>query len=251
MAIAAQLPRDCDVTILGEHLPGDDMNHAYVSQWAGAIWLGTHGSNPRAQEMQIKALPYLWDIAAKHPESSLRQVEMTELCETGSKESVWYRDKVPEFRFIDTKDLPSGVKFGMKWKTVVITPTTFLPWLRSRLEARGVKFLRTKVSSLADLKGMGHDVLVNATGFGAQSLSDVQEKRITALRQQNIRIRKAGYNSLFIRWGKDGYYSTAFARGDGTIYIGGVKTKGIVDFEARADHRTKVSFSSCSLHRPD
>lgn len=241
MAIASQLARDYEVTILGEYLPGDEINHAYVSQWAGAIWLGTHHSSPRDQAMQIAALPYLWDIAAKHPESSLRQVEMTELCDSGSKEGVWYKDVVPDFRWIDDQDLPEGVKFGMKWKTVVITPVTFLPWFRAKLEARGVEFRRTKVSSLSVLKGMGHDVLINATGFGARLLSDVQEKRIIPLCQQNIRIRKEGYNSLFIRWGTHGYYSTAFGRGDGTIYIGGVKTRGIIDFEARDDHRATVS----------
>ncbi|KAJ6007636.1 nucleotide-binding domain-containing protein [Penicillium herquei] len=240
MTIASQLPKDADVTILGEFLPGDPMDQRYVSQWAGAIWLGVHDSTPREQEMQLNSFSELWRIAERHPESGVRQIEMTEVMEIGDPAKVWYQGKVPGFRFLTPFELPPGAKWGTKFQTVVITPPIFLPWYRKRLEQRGVRFKRTYVKALRDLKGLGHDVLINATAFGSRNLLDVEEKRIVSMRQQNIRIRKEGYNRLYIRRGVDGYYSTAFARGDGTIYIGGIKNLGSHDFEPNLEHRSLI-----------
>ncbi|PGH15176.1 hypothetical protein AJ79_02541 [Helicocarpus griseus UAMH5409] len=240
MSIASQLPKDSDITILGEFLPGDPMDQRYVSQWAGAIWLGVHTSTPREQKMQLGSFSELWRIAERYPESGARTIEMTEINDYGDKEQVWYQGKVPGFRFLEHHELPRGAKFGMKYQTIVITPPTFICWLRSRLEEQGVKFKRTFVRSLRDLKGMGHDVLINATGFGSVKLLDVEEKRIVPVRQQNIRIRNDQYNRLYIRRGGDGYYSTAFARGDGTVYIGGIKTEGESNFDAIVEQRNII-----------
>ncbi|KAK2796748.1 hypothetical protein FQN50_009429 [Emmonsiellopsis sp. PD_5] len=251
MSIASQLPKNCDVTILGEYLPGDPMDQKYVSQWAGAIWLGVHWTptSPREQEMQLNSFSELWRIAERHPESGARHIEMTEIMDHGSKEAVWYQNKVPGFRFLPDEELPKGAKFGMKYQTVVINPPIFLVWFRGYLEERGVRFQRTFVKSLRDLKGMGHDVLVNATGFGAAGLLDVQETKITPVRQQNIRIRKAGYNRLFIRRGPNNYYSTAFARHDGTIYIGGIVAHGETEFKPSLEQRKIVRGPSAIMRQ--
>lgn len=240
MGIASQLPKSANVTILGEFLPGDPMDQRYVSQWAGAIWLGVHSSTPREQEMQLNSFAELWRIAERHPESGVRQVEMTEIMDDGDPATVWYQGKVPGFRFLAPSELPRGAKFAMQFQTLVITPPTFLTWFREHLEQRGVRFQRTYVKSLRDLKGMGHDVLINATGFGAVKLLDVEESHITPIRQQNIRLRKDGYNRCYIRRGPNGYYSTAFARGDGTIYMGGIKTTGDSDLSSYEDQRKEV-----------
>jgi hypothetical protein len=244
MGIASQLPKNAEITILGDFLPGDAMDQRYVSQWAGAIWLGVHDSTPWEQEMQLNSFSELWRIAERHPESGIRQIEMTEIMDNGDPAKVWYQKKVPGFRFLTSSELPTGAKFGMVFQTLVITPPTFLPWFRQHLEKQGVKFQRTYVKSLRDLRGMGHDVLINATGFGAMKLLDVEEKRIVPVRQQNLRLRKDGYNRCYIRRGPDGYYSTAFARGDGTVYMGGIKTVGDTDFASYEDQRKEVSLGS-------
>jgi glycine/D-amino acid oxidase-like deaminating enzyme len=191
--------------------------------------------------MQLNSFSELWRLAESFPESGARHIKMTEIMDYGSKDAVWYQSKVPGFRFLREKELPLGAKFGMEFQTVVINPPTFLPWFRKYLEDRGVKFRRAHVKSLRDLKGMGHDVLVNATGFGATNLLDVRETKITPVRQQNLRIRKHGYNRLYIRRGVNGYYSTAFARDDGTIYIGGIKSEGDLSTEADLEQRKIVS----------
>jgi hypothetical protein len=229
MSIASQLPKDYDITIVGEFLPGDEMDPRYTSQWAGAIWLGTHNAPPREQRMQLEGLMGLWKIAETNPESSVRKITMREVVDYGSVEDVWYRKSCPDFEMMPKSELPEGAAYGMQYSTVILTPPVFLPWMRKNLEDRGIVFKRVQVKSLSDLGGMGHEVLINASGWGAASLEDVKEKNLVPVKQQNIRIRKPGYNRLYIRRGKGGYYSTAFARHDGTIYIGGIKTEGTVD----------------------
>lgn len=99
----------------------------------------------------------------------------------------------------------------------------FLPWLRKQLEETGVTFKRANVESLADLKGMGHEVLINASGWGARFLKDVADQEVEQVRGQTVLV-KTDYNKLFIRRGKD--YTYILPRGDGTAVLGGVKQYG-------------------------
>ncbi|KAJ4252758.1 hypothetical protein NW762_010664 [Fusarium torreyae] len=240
MLIAAKLARDFDVTIVAEHMPGDYNTKEWASPWAGAIWVGVHQSSPAEQKMQLEGLAGLWRLAETNPESSVRQIQMTEIMDRGSRDDAWYAHKVPEFRFMDDEELPKGAIYGMKYKTVVLTPQTFLVFMQRRLESQGVKFLRTKVFALADLKGLGHDVLINASGFGSETLKDVQEKNITSWRLQCVVAKAPTYDQLYIRRGSNGYYSTAFSRMDGTVYCGGVLTKGSRDVTVSEEDRATI-----------
>lgn len=241
MTIAATLPRDYDVTIVAEHLPGDNHTKEWASPFAGAIWVGVHASRPAQQKMQLEGFAGLWKLAERHPESSVRQIAMTEIMDRGSKDDVWYAGKLPGFRFLSQDELPDGAIYGMKYQTVVLTPQKFLPWLYERLQARGVKFLHTRINALSDLKGLGHDVLINASGFGAQTLHDVREKNLKSWKLQCVVAKNDTYDRLFIRRGPDGYYSTAFSRQDGTVYCGGVLTENSQDVTVSEEHRATVS----------
>lgn len=243
MAIASQLPKEADVTIYRKFLPGDPYDPYYVSQWAGAIWLGVHATSAREQRLQIDGYSTLWRIAERFPDAGIRRIEITEIQDIGEPSQVWYHDKVVDFRYLPKEELPKGAKFGMKWKTVVISPPTFITWLRSRLEEQGVKFKRLHVKALRDLKGLGHDVLINATNFGSLTLEDVKEPHIIPITQQNLRMRMPGYNRFYIRRGANNYYSTAFGRDDGSVYIGGIKTVNHRDYTAYKDRRNHVSIS--------
>lgn len=241
MMAAASLPRNYNVTIVAEYLPGDYGTKEWASPYAGAIWVGVHQSSPREQKMQLEGLMGLLRLAETNPESSVRQIEMTEIMDRGTKADVWYAGKVPNFRFLSDEELPKGAIYGMKYKTVVLTPQKFLTWLYERLQARGINFRRTRVSSLADLKGLGHDILINASGIGAENLKDVMEKNLTPWRLQCV-VAKAPptYDRLFIRRGDRGYYSTAFSRLDGTVYVGGVLTENDRDLSISEEQRKKV-----------
>lgn len=65
-------------------------------------------------------------------------------------------------------ELPRGAVYGMKYQMVVITLRKSFPWLRERFESREFKFVWTRVTAFRQLCDMSHDVLINATEFGAE-----------------------------------------------------------------------------------
>ena len=108
-------------------------------------------------------------------------------------------------------------------KTIVLNPDIFLPWFRKRLEGLGVQFKRTTLNSLADARSLGHDVLINATGFGSRFLRDVKDDNIEMIRGQTILV-KHDYDKLFMRDTGD-TYTYAIPRLDGTVILGGTRHK--------------------------
>ncbi|KAJ5701305.1 hypothetical protein N7488_008853 [Penicillium malachiteum] len=205
MAIASQLPRDYEVTIVARNLPGDPDSTEWASPWAGAVFMGMDGSNPREQRMQLDAFAGWWKLALDNPESSVRRVEMHDLMDFTPLENVWYRDKLPGLRILSKEELPAGV---------------FLPWMRAGLEKTGARFVRMTVQSLSDLRGMGHDYLINAAGIGPRYLRDVMDQKVQEVRGQTILV-KSDFYKIWIRRGKD--YTYALGRQDGTTILGGIK----------------------------
>ncbi|RSL78122.1 hypothetical protein CEP51_008473 [Fusarium floridanum] len=241
MAVASMLSRAHDVTIVARNLPGDTESLDWASPWAGAVFLGLDGSTPSEQKMQRDAFAYLWSLAITDPESSIRRIEMHDFQDSTTLDNVWYRDLMPEFRIMSKDELPEGVILGMSYKTVVLTPSTFLPWLAKRLKNSGVTFLRKTANALADLKGHGHDVLVNATGCGSKFLRDVADPNIQEVRGQTILV-KTNYDKIMMRHGKD--YTYVIPRLDGTAILGGIKqvnnTDPTVDVDLRNDILRRV-----------
>jgi hypothetical protein len=236
MAVASMLSRAHEVTIVARNLPGDDESLDWASPWAGAVFLGLDGSTPNEQKMQRDAFAYLWSLAITNPESSVRRIEMNDFQDSTTLDKIWYQDLMPEFRVMSKDELPKGVILGMSYKTVVLTPITFLPWLAKRLKNSGVTFLRKNVGSLAELKSLGHDVLVNATGCGSKFLRDVADPNVQQVRGQTILV-KTDYNKILMRHGKD--YTYVIPRLDGTAILGGIKqvdnTDPVVDVDLRND----------------
>lgn len=182
LAIASSLPKNYDITVVARNLPGDLESTEWASPWAGAVFMGMADSSEKEQKLQLESFWVWWNQALRHPESSVRQVEMQDLIDDTTLDKVWYRNKLPGFRVMSKDELPEGAPFGMSYKSIIITPPVYLVWLRKRLESSGVKFQRLTVNSLADLRGMGHDVLINATGVGARHLRDVADARMQEVR---------------------------------------------------------------------
>ncbi|CAH0046241.1 unnamed protein product [Clonostachys solani] len=239
MTIASQLPKDCEITIVGQHLPGDAPSKDWASPWAAAVWLGTHDTNEYEQKLQLDGLAGLRQLAERHPESSVRKIRMREIMDTGSPDQVWYQGKVPGFRWLSKGEMPEASKYGMTYETVVITPPVFLPWMRDRLEQRGVQFKRVCVGSLKELEGLGHDILINAAGLGVRTLADVKDSKVQPVRLQSAIFKHPTYREGYVRRG-DNYYTTAFSHLDGEVYVGGVIEPGSDDVNAYDDKRQMI-----------
>lgn len=79
------------------------------------------------------------------------------------------------------------------------------------------------MKALRELKGYGHDVLVNATGCGAKFLHDVVDRAVQQVRGQTILV-KSDFDKIVMRHGKD--YTYVIPRLDGTAILGGIKQTG-------------------------
>ncbi|KAL4884122.1 nucleotide-binding domain-containing protein [Aspergillus karnatakaensis] len=236
LAIASQLPKTFDITIVARNLPGDEDSSEWASPWAGAVFMPMDPSTEREQRIQLESFRSWWQLAQQYPESGVSQVEMEDLIDSTALDKVWYRNKLPHFRVLSKNELPPNASFGMSYKSIILIPSVFLAWQKKRLETAGVRFLRRTVNSLAELKDLGHDILINAAGVGARYLNDVADKDLQEVRGQTVLV-KSDFNKIWIRRGKD--YTYALGRPDGTAILGGIKQYNNatqdVDAHLRAD----------------
>lgn len=93
--------------------------------------------------------------------------------------------------------------------------------MRGQLESSGVAFKRCNFKSLSELSGLGHDILINATGTGSGFLTDVKDPNVQQVRGQTILVR-SNFDKIWIRRGVEDY-TYALPRGDGTCILGGIK----------------------------
>jgi hypothetical protein len=200
------------------------------------------GGSDKEKVLQIAALNYLLTLADKYPDSSVRRVQLTARFppSTGlDDEAVWSSKYVPKFEVVSSG--VDGSEVCVKYGSVVLTPRVFLPWLRGRLEKRGVVFKRVgEVKRLGELKDMGHDVLVNASGLASMTLEDVKDGKMMMDRTY-CTVVKSWFEGAFVGQG-DGYYTYIFSRGDGTAVVGGVSHPVDEPVKSMADVHREVSW---------
>ncbi|KAH6662533.1 FAD dependent oxidoreductase [Halenospora varia] len=246
MAIASLLPKSYEVTIIARNLPGDPDSLEWSSPWAGAVWMGTYNSTPAEQQMQLQAFSYFWKLARSHPESSVKRIDMVDIIDYAPLEKMWYRDLMPEFRLMSKEEMPPDAVLGIQ--SIVLTPAVFLPWMRGQLESSGVAFKRCNFKSLSELSGLGHDILINATGTGSGFLTDVKDPNVQQVRGQTILVR-SNFDKIWIRRGvKD--YTYALPRGDGTCILGGIKEFDNLNLSPEDDRRQDI-FRRISHNLPE
>lgn len=194
--------------------------------------------------MQLDSLAYFTKLASSHPESSVRISELTDLHDVGATtaEELWSKDRVPGFQKLEVAELPESMKTGVavRYPSFVLTPSVFLPWLRRRLETCGVKFQRiSTVQSLDELKDLGHDILVNASGVASRTLTDVLDDKVITDRTYTTLVR-SDYDKSFVRRTAT-EYTYIFGRGDGTTVLGGISEPMHNEPMSKAASRADVS----------
>ncbi|KAH8680071.1 hypothetical protein BGZ60DRAFT_525260 [Tricladium varicosporioides] len=220
MAIASLMPKNYEVTIIARNLPGDPDSLEWSSPWAGAVWMGAYNSTPAEQQMQLQAFSYFWKLARSHPESSVKRIDMVDIIDYAPLEKMWYRDLMPEFRLMTKEEMPPGAVLGMSYKSIVLTPA------------------RCNFKSLSELGGMGHDILINATGTGSGFLTDVKDPNVQQVRGQTILVR-SNFDKIWIRRGVNDY-TYALPRGDGTCILGGIKEFDNLNLSPEDDRRQDI-----------
>ncbi|KAH7142163.1 hypothetical protein EDB81DRAFT_723433 [Dactylonectria macrodidyma] len=243
LSIATLLARDHEVTIVARNLPGDDMSFEWASPWAGASFIAGGCDSAREKKMQLDAFAELWRWSIRYPESSIKRINLEDVFD--DERDVWWKDYVPEFRYLSKNELPKGTKSGIAYTTLVMNPAILLPWMKRKLESQGVKFKRMSLVSLSDVRSLGHDVVINATGNGSKFLADIKDEAIEENRGQ-IMVVKHPYKKYFMR--DDGEnYTYVIPRLDGTVILGGVRQPNVhspnVDLEVEKDILRRINAS--------
>ncbi|KAK1831882.1 D-amino-acid oxidase [Podospora conica] len=220
LATATLLPRHHTITIIARDLPGDPAPPRPSSSWASPLacagWVAL-GGTPLEQKMQLDALHFLRRLAVEHPESGVVASELVDLFDDAD-ETFWGLGRVPGIEALEAGK--EGMK--LRYPSAVASPDVLLPWLRARLEAQGVKFVRVDtVTDLKEVEKFGGDVVINACGAGAATLGGVGDDKVVVDRTYTVLVKSTFEGSL-VRRGAGGRYTYVFGRGDGTAVVGGV-----------------------------
>jgi len=147
----------------------------------------------------------------------------------------WFKTLMPDFREMDSKDLPEGIKSGCEFTSVCINTAVYLPWLVGQCAARGVVFKRAVLKHINEAANMSHtgkkaDIVVNASGLLACKLGGVMDSAMYPARGQTVLVRNQASPHMITSSGSDDgddeiMYIMNRAVGGGTI-LGGTYQKG-------------------------
>ncbi|CUS08807.1 unnamed protein product [Tuber aestivum] len=238
--------RGHSVAVVAKHMPGDyDID--YTSPWAGANYYPISTPGTREAEWDRVTFAELYRLAAQVPEAGVhfqdaiiyrrekdsRSVTADWFSEL-LKERPWFASAVPEFRTIPKSDLPPGVDFGTRWKSMCINTAIYLPYLLSQCLKRQVTFCRGALTHIRDAVNFhptssSDIVVVNCTGLGSSTLGGVADSRVTPVRGQTVLVRNIAPAMIVVSGTDDGddevMYIMTRAAGGGTV-LGGTYQKG-------------------------
>ena len=129
-------------------------------------------------------------------------------------------------------DLRQGISLGYRLNGYSFDPPRYLLWLRKQLEARGVQFIRQKVSSIEEavsfnFGGGSVDVLFNCTGTGSKDLRGVDDVSVYTT-EGYVVIVKAPWleGKTTIGYTEDGW-QCAITRPGGTVHISAASVEDV------------------------
>jgi len=167
---------------------------------------------------------------------------MTEYFDTIYDESeIWYKTLMPDYRVIPAGDLPPRTTFGIKYTALAMNPSMLLPWLKAKLIARGVNFIRTEIKSLDEVRAITKaKLIVNASGVGARVFAG--DESVSPVRGQTMFV-KTDFNELVMKEGTEYTYVIPRANSGGVI-MGGIKSDRLdseVDVKLKSDILMRVN----------
>lgn len=146
-----------------------------TSSIATAIWhvYLVDPSDVRNLEWARKTLVKLMGLAKSTPASGVYLVEGLELFRNSEPSEPSWSAIPPKFEMLSADEVREfdGVRWGYKIAAPLAEMPMYLTWLYRRVWQGGAKLRFERVASLSTL-GKGFDVIVNATGLGARSLTE-------------------------------------------------------------------------------
>jgi len=221
---------------------------------AGAVFHPQKNASKLQREMQRTSFKFYWDLAHQDPASGVKIYPMTEFLDDQSDDSsIWYKDLMPDYRILPRAELPDGATLGLRYTALAINPLIFLPWLKSKLEKKGVIFIHAETKSMDEAQSLTKaKILVNASGVGAKALAD--DDAVIPVRGQTMFV-KTDFNELVMFEGSEYTYVIPRA-GSGGVILGGIKSDRLdaavdpdmkVDILRRVNKATKGAFETLDL----
>jgi len=139
--------------LIAEFLPGDQ-SPLYASAWAGAGFHTAGGLTPAQKYLQAVTHRHLLKLAFLEPDSGVCIVKSREYLEQapGENSAGWGKGIYSAFRELSRHEFDSETfTTGWSYSCPVIDPSIHMPYLKRKIEALGGRFIRQKVSALADL----------------------------------------------------------------------------------------------------
>lgn len=163
----------------------DQELHECVSSVAAAIWFPYHSENSPAADQLLADSLARFEQLSENPETGIDLRRGLNVDHLPGADRSWTRI-VAGTEEASPADLPDGAHAGV-WATVpIITMSTYLGWLRSQVEALGVKFEKRTVGNLVELKDEA-DLVVLAAGLrGGELLGD--DETVYPIRGQVVRL---------------------------------------------------------------
>jgi D-amino-acid oxidase len=162
--------------------------------------------------------------------------------------SPWFKDIVPDFKVLPTKDLPSGIDSATSFTSMCINVAIYLPYLVSQCVKNGVVLRNTVLSHISDAASLHHsgriaDVVVNCTGLLACKLGGVMDKDVFPIRGQVVHVRNDPGVMMSTSGTDDGEdeicYIMKRALGGGTV-LGGTYQKCNWDSQPSPEQASRI-----------
>lgn len=178
-----------NVTIVARDMPEDLTSQAFASPWAGADWSPMQ-PDERLIRWEKHTFNKFWSLI---PTGLVKGVPYLIYSSAGvediEKVTSWWKGIPRDFRVLPSDHpFPADLTSGVQFETFSVNPEVYLPWLKSELEKRGVRFSRRRVNSLDEACGLAGErgAVINATGLGARSLFGVEDTKVYPIRGQTV-----------------------------------------------------------------
>ncbi|KAF2787871.1 FAD dependent oxidoreductase [Melanomma pulvis-pyrius CBS 109.77] len=187
------------ITIVAKHFPGD-RSIEYASPWAGANWASFAHDNGPLEHYDRVTFHKFSELVERHPEAGIGRMGMwgvfdAPLEETGLLTAetgrIWYDELVGGLRTLEEEELPEEAVFGVEFgSTFRIDTQKYLGWLGTQTLTQNIQHIRRSYPSLTALLAdfPSTTLLINATGLGSFSLTDVADTTMYPTRGQTVLI---------------------------------------------------------------
>ncbi|GAA6023697.1 hypothetical protein JCM10207_008752 [Rhodosporidiobolus poonsookiae] len=257
-----------EVDIVARDLPGDEKHIRYTSPWAGAHHVSVAtGDDMRLHEFDKRTFAVMSDMITKNPEGPLSfapQLEYREEArvegEAGDISQLGLMSRYhPNFRWLNSSELPYGIKHGAAFTAILIDTPSYLPFLVERFTSLGGRLHRCdNLSPLSDLSDATRFIsstsepklIVNCTGLGARTL--VNDDKVFPVRGQLVIIRAPWITRGITRLGAkgSGVYDYIIPRKSGLVVLGGCAEPNNWDAKPRPELARRIK-QRCLALEPD